>query len=70
MQGVQRQQDFNAWRTSGQSAHDFGNRSFGQGFGGRDSKEAGLVVAALAVAGLAAAGSTVASVARAPLATP
>src|SRR5215831_5365340 len=34
MQGAQRQQDFNAWRTSGQSAHDFGNRSFGQGFGG------------------------------------
>jgi hypothetical protein len=34
MQGAQRQQDFNTWRTSGQSAHDFGNRSFGQGFGG------------------------------------
>src|SRR5262249_41387665 len=34
MQGAQRQQDFNAWRTSGQSAHDFGNRSFGQAFAG------------------------------------
>ncbi|MGH8068173.1 MAG: hypothetical protein ACRERE_23665 [Candidatus Entotheonellia bacterium] len=34
LQGLQRQQDFNAWRNSGQSAHDFGHRSFGSGLGG------------------------------------
>jgi hypothetical protein len=31
LQGIQRQQDFSAWRESGQSARDFGNRSFGGG---------------------------------------
>src|SRR5262245_61128669 len=41
MQGAQRQQDFNAWRTSGQRAHDFGNRSFGQGFEGGGSRGGG-----------------------------
>jgi hypothetical protein len=34
MQGAQRQQDFSGWRDSGQSARDFGDRSFGSGGGG------------------------------------
>jgi hypothetical protein len=33
-QGFQRQQDFGAWRSSGQSAPDFGHRSFAHNSGG------------------------------------